>query len=96
VAVVHFCRTITEQERLGKAIIEESQSPEFTPEASIRWQKVPSWAQLKILESVWCGNCLQGVLMELGEGKMEDDSLILEGICTRCGNKVVRLIEPEE
>ena len=76
--------------------MEESQSPEFTPEARIRWQKVPSWAQRKILESVWCVNCLQGVPMELGKGRMEDDSLILEGICKRCGNKVVRLIEPEE
>ena len=36
------------------------------------------------------------VHMELGKGRMEDDSLILEGICKRCGNKVVRLIEPEE
>jgi hypothetical protein len=91
-----FLPNITERERLGKAIMEGSQSPELTPEASIRWQKVPSWAQLKILESVWCGNCRQGVCMELGTGRMEEACLILEGICKRCGNKVVRLIEPEE
>jgi len=76
--------------------MQESLSPEFTPKEKVRWEKVPSWAQLQILESVWCGNFLQGVLMELGKGRMEDDCLILEGICKRCGNKVVRLIEPEE
>ena len=76
--------------------MEETRSPEFTSEARIRWQKVPSWAQLKILESVWCVNCRQGVPMELGKGRMEEACLILEGICQRCGNQVVRLLEPEE
>ena len=81
---------------LEKEIMEENQSPEFTPEARSRWEKVPSWAQLKILESVWCVNCRQGVPMELGKGRMEETCLILEGTCKRCGDKVVRLLEPEE
>ena len=34
--------------------------------------------------------------MELEKGRMEEDDLILEGIYTRCGNNIVRLIEPEE
>jgi hypothetical protein len=34
--------------------------------------------------------------MELASGKMEDDCLILNGTCKKCGNKVARLIEPEE
>ncbi len=77
-------------------IIPVTPFPNLTPKAKARWQKVPSWAQVKILDSVWCGTCLQGVPMELASGKMEDDCLILNGTCKKCGNKVARLIEPEE
>jgi len=70
--------------------------PDLTPEAKRRWDKVPKWAQAKILESVWCKNCLQGTPMRVSKGRIENQCLILEGTCKKCGNKVVRLIEPEE
>ena len=70
--------------------------PQFTPPARKRWEKVPDWAQERILETVWCGNCLTGTPMQLRSGKMENDCLLLEGTCKTCGNDVVRLIEPEE
>ncbi|OHB67321.1 MAG: hypothetical protein A2V70_09920 [Planctomycetes bacterium RBG_13_63_9] len=70
--------------------------PQFTPSARNRWEKVPDWAREKILETVWCGNCLAGTPMQLRVGRMENKCLILEGTCETCGNDVVRLIEPEE
>jgi len=70
--------------------------PEFTSQARKRWERVPGWAREKILDSVWCGNCLTGTPMELHVGRMEDECLILEGACKICGHNVVRLIEPEE
>jgi len=70
--------------------------PKFTPQARQRWEHVPDWAKSPILETVWCGNCLEGTPMELHAGRMEDKCLILEGKCKTCGNDVVRLIEPEE
>ncbi|MBU4270542.1 MAG: hypothetical protein KKA28_01540 [Planctomycetes bacterium] len=70
--------------------------PQFTPQARKRWEKVPDWAREKILETVWCGNCLKDTPMQLRVGRMEDKCLLLEGTCKTCGNDVVRLIEPEE
>lgn len=70
--------------------------PQFTPQARMRWDKVPDWAREKILETVWCGNCLTGSPMHLCAGRTEDECLLLEGTCKTCGNDVVRLIEPEE
>jgi hypothetical protein len=70
--------------------------PQFTPQARTRWDKVPDWAREKILETVWCGDCLTGTPMQLRIGRMEDECLLLEGTCKVCGNDVVRLIEPEE
>jgi hypothetical protein len=71
-------------------------SPKFTPLARRRWEQVPHWARERILETVWCSNCLEGTPIDLRVGRMEDDNLILEGFCKICGHDVVRLIEPEE
>ena len=70
--------------------------PKFTPQARKRWEQVPEWAQVRILETVWCKNCLKGTSIELHAGRMEDKYLILEGKCRTCGNDVVRLVEPEK
>lgn len=70
--------------------------PDFSPAAKTRWQQVPAWARVKILDSVWCGTCLQGVPIELAGGQMEGDCLVLRGTCKKCGSEVARLIEPEE
>jgi hypothetical protein len=70
--------------------------PKFTPQARRRWEHVPEWARARILETVWCGNCLEGTPMKLHAGRMEDECLILEDKCKTCGNDIVRLIEPEE
>jgi hypothetical protein len=74
----------------------DTQFPEFTAEARKRWDTIPSWAQQKILNAVWCGTCLKGVSMDVTKGRMEEQILILEGTCIPCGKKVVKLVEPDE
>ena len=29
----------------------------LTPAAAALWQKIPEWAQAKLLASVWCSRC---------------------------------------
>jgi hypothetical protein len=70
--------------------------PKFAPDARERWERVPDWARKEILESVWCGKCQIGTAMQLLEGKMVGRSLLLRGICKKCGGDVARVIEPEE
>jgi hypothetical protein len=69
--------------------------PKFTPQARTRWNKIPKPAQDGILQSVWCSSC-KGSAMKLESGRMERGMLILEGTCVKCGNTVVRTVEPEE
>jgi len=69
----------------------------LTPKAKKRWDKIPVGVQTKILENVWCTNCMHGIRIEVESGKMiADGDLLLEGRCNECGAKVVRLIEPED
>ena len=67
----------------------------FTPEAQRRWDKVPKWAQEKILANVFCGGCLDSVPIHLKSGKMKKDLLVLKGTCRICGRDIVRVVEPE-
>ena len=70
--------------------------PDFTPDARARWEEIPSCAQTKILDAVWCGNCLKGVPIIFARGRMKRDALLLRGTCKHCGREIVRSIEPEE
>ena len=67
----------------------------FTKDAKKRWDIIPSWAQEKLLDSVWCGKCLGSVTILLETANMQRDELILRGKCKNCGQEVCRLIEPE-
>lgn len=67
----------------------------FTPEAQRRWDKVPKWAQEKILNNVWCGGCLGPVPINLQSGKMKNNLLVLKGVCKKCGKNIARAVEPE-
>jgi hypothetical protein len=69
--------------------------PIFTPEAQRRWDKVPKWAQEKILNNVFCGGCLGSVPINLRTGKMKKDLLVLNGTCKICGKNIARVVEPE-
>jgi hypothetical protein len=70
--------------------------PTFTPEAKKRWEQVPEWARKEIIEAVWCSQCRTGVPMQIREGKMSGQSLVLRGICKKCGGETARVIEPAD
>jgi len=67
----------------------------FTPEAARRWKRVPRWAQKKILDNVWCGQCRGSVTIILETAEMVQDDLVLRGKCKDCGGEVRRVVEPE-
>jgi len=67
----------------------------FTPEAARRWERVPPWAQEKILDNVWCGQCLGSVTIVLETAEMVGKDLVLRGKCKDCGGTVCRVVEPE-
>jgi hypothetical protein len=78
----------------------ENSSPDsaksvFTPEGQRRWDKIPKWAQEKILANVFCCGCLGSVQINLQSGKMKKDLLVLKGTCKNCGRDIVRVVEPE-
>ena len=67
----------------------------FTPEGRRRWERIPEWAQKKILDNVFCSKCLGSVTILLETGEMKGKDLILKGKCQHCGKDVCRVVEPE-
>ena len=67
----------------------------FTAQARRRWEKIPKWAQKKILDNVFCGRCLGSVPILLETAEMKGKDLILRGKCQHCGKNICRVVEPE-
>lgn len=72
------------------------QLPEFDASAKKRWHQLPETVRKEIIDTVWCGKCRTGVHMQLREGAMSRQHLILRGTCKQCGGEVARVIEPVE
>ena len=70
--------------------------PKLTAEAKRRWEQIPERVRKEILDSVWCAHCKTGTPLQLREGKMSGGSLVLRGLCTKCGGQAARVIEPPE
>jgi len=68
----------------------------FTPKARRRWEKIPEWAQKKILDNVFCGKCLGSVPILLETTEMKGKDLILRGKCQHCGKDICRVVEPDD
>ena len=68
----------------------------FTPEAAGRWERIPQWAQRKILDNVFCRWCVASVTIILETAEMAGDDLVLRGKCKNCGGDVCRVVEPDE
>lgn len=63
-------------------------------EVKQRWESIPLNIRRKILDSVWCGNCLKGVPIIDYEAKMQESKdVLLKGYCSNCGHSVARIIE---
>jgi hypothetical protein len=69
--------------------------PKLTAPAKKRWNRIPETIRKDIMDNVWCTSCRAGTSMQLREGVMEQRSLVLRGVCKRCGGEVARVIEPE-
>jgi Domain of unknown function (DUF5679) len=67
----------------------------FTKKARERWDRIPKWAQDKILENVYCVGCRDVVTIVLESAVMEKGDLVLRGKCKICGHEVCRVVEPE-
>jgi len=67
----------------------------FTPEAARRWERIPQWAQERILENVYCGRCVAPVPIVLETAEMVGKDLVLRGKCKNCGHRICRVVEPE-
>ena len=67
----------------------------LNPQAEALWEKVPGWAQEKILSNVYCGNCGTMTTIVDFRGHVVEGDLVLNGTCKTCGSEVARLIESE-
>jgi hypothetical protein len=67
----------------------------FTGPAARRWAALGVESQMRILNNVWCGACLETTTIVEPAGRVERGDLILEGACIKCGGSVARLVEGE-
>jgi len=87
-------------ENVGENMTEKQsnviQMPLFTSDAKKRWQQIPVAGQKELMDNVWCGQCRAVTTIRLRAGKMSGNSLVLSGVCKKCGGAVARVIEPDE
>ena len=67
----------------------------FTPQAQSMWDSVAHSAQQQVLTHVWCVQCRQAVTMVHVGGTIKEGDLILQGRCSACGHRVLRLMESD-
>jgi hypothetical protein len=67
----------------------------LTPDAAALWQRIPAWAQAKLLANVWCSHCSRVTAITDFSGEVVSGDLVLTGACPVCGATVKRLIESE-
>ena len=67
----------------------------LTPAAAALWQRIPTWAQAKLLASVWCSRCDREITITDSRGEVVSGDLVLTGACPVCGATVRRLVESE-
>ena len=67
----------------------------LTPAEAALWQRIPAWAQAKLLANVWCSQCARAIAITDFSGEVVNGDLVLMGACPVCGATVKRLIESE-
>lgn len=80
---------------MGDNVIPFRPPAKFTPQAQKRWAEIPTTAQKRILQNVWCSECRDGVTIVLETANMERGDVILRGKCKTCGGEVCRVVEGE-
>ena len=74
---------------------ESTDNNALTPAAAALWQRIPAWAQAKLLANVWCSHCSRAIRITDFRGEVAGGDLVLTGACPVCGATVKRLIESE-
>jgi len=67
----------------------------FTRDARAFWNNIPLEIRERLLSNVYCTQCHSMTTITDYTGRIENDDLILDGFCIRCGSVVSRLIEVE-
>ena len=68
----------------------------FTSQAELLWLSIPAAARERIPNNVFCRNCRGASEMIDFTGSEKNGDLVLEGVCAKCGQRVVRLVETSE
>ena len=51
----------------------------LTPAAAALWQRIPAWAQAKLLTNVWCSHCSRAIRITDFRGEVAGGDLVLYG-----------------
>ena len=68
----------------------------FSPEAQMLWDSIPHDYQAHIIDSVLCTRCMGNCSMTDYVGLIVNGTLILNGICAKCGRAVTRVVHPDD
>jgi hypothetical protein len=68
-------------------------TPELTPAALRRWERMDSKSRELILDHIWCGSCGGLGIRDASGWQHRSGDIMLSGSCPTCGHKVARLIE---
>ena len=74
---------------------ESTDNNALTPAAAALWQRIPAWAQAKLLANLWCSHCGRATAIADFSGEFAGGDLVLTSVCPVCGATVKRLIESE-
>ena len=76
-------------------MLDSTDNNTLTPAAAALWQRIPAWAQAKLLANVWCSHCARVTAITDFRGEVVNGDLVLTGACPVCRATVKRLIESE-
>jgi hypothetical protein len=65
----------------------------LTPQAKKIWDAIAPDQRLRILNNVWCVNCMKPSSMGSVSGRVDKGVLSLKGVCTRCNGLVARIVK---
>lgn len=65
----------------------------FTKKAELLWHLVSTMEKERIIERAFCTKCKGSEMVDYS-GSEKDGDLVLEGVCAKCGYRVVRVVEP--
>jgi ATP diphosphatase len=65
----------------------------FSPLAIERWEKLSKAEQHIFLNNAYCSQCKTAVTIVNVSGTVEGSTLVLQGLCGTCGNKIARIVE---